>query len=86
MARGKKLSSDERKTITQKLAQGNKACQIARHLSRDTRTIKKAINDINYKWKTRSNKGAFILSDRTLRKIKNLVRKHPLLSSKAIFD
>ena len=44
MTRGKKLSSDERKTITQKLAHGNKACQIAHHLSRDTRTIKKAIN------------------------------------------
>ena len=52
MARGEKVSSDELKTNAQKFAQGNKPCQIARHLSRDTRTIKKAINDIHYKWKT----------------------------------
>ena len=70
----------------QKLAQGNKPCQIARHLNRDTRTIKRAINDINYKWKTRSDMGTFILTERSLRKIKNIVRKHPLLSGKAIFD
>ena len=45
-----------------------------------------AIYDKNYKWKTRSNKGIFISSKRALRKTKKLVRKQPLLSSKAIFD
>ena len=80
------LSSDECRIITQKLAQGQKAPQIARHLKRDTRTIKKAINNINYEWKTPSTKGKCMISDRYMRKLKRLIKKHPLLSSKAIFE
>ena len=86
MARGKALSSNERRNITQKLAQGFTPAQIGKLLKRDARTIKKAIIDINYKWEPCYTKGTSMLSDRDMRKIKIIVRKHPLWSSKAIFD
>ena len=85
MPRGTILSSNERKLITQKLSQRITVPQIARDLQRDTRTIKKAINDINFKSKTRSNKGSFMLSKRDMRKLTIIVKKHPLLSSKQVF-
>ena len=79
------MTSNERKFITQKLAQGLKAPQIAKDLKRDARTIKKAIIDINFKSKTRSCKGKSMPSVRDMRKITFIVKKHPLLSSKQVF-
>ena len=55
MVRGKALSPDERHLNTQYLTKGLKPCQIAKHLKRDSRTMKKAINDIEYKRKTSKN-------------------------------
>ena len=75
MGKGESLSQDERIIIPQKLAEGLKPSQIARFLDRDTRTIKKAIKNINFTRKTRSDRGKFILSARDLRKLKSTVKK-----------
>ena len=86
MGKGESLSQDERIIIPQKLAEGLKPSQIARLLDRDTRTIKKAIMNINFTRKTRSDRGKFILSARDLRKLKSTVKKQPLSTSKSIFN
>ena len=75
MPRGNLLTSNERKVITQKPAQRLTISQIAKDLQRDRRTIKKAIADINFKRKTRSDKGKFMLSDRDMRKLTIIVKK-----------
>ena len=71
---------------TKKIGEGLKPCQIAKDLNRDSRTIKKAIENINFGRKTRSDAGKSKVTARCLRKIKNIVRKHPLSTSKTIFD
>ena len=86
MAKGLVLSPEERRIITQKLAKGLQPCQIAKLLKRDTRTIKKAINNIDYQRKSRRYYGKLKVTERELRKIKKVVRKHPLATSKFIFD
>ena len=70
MVKGSPLSTKERTLITQKLAQGLNPTQIGKHLNRDTRTIKKAIQDITYKRKTHGNKGNLIVSKRDIKKNK----------------
>ena len=86
MGRGTHLTSDERKLITRHLSEGLQACQIGTLLGRDTRTIKKAINNINFCRKTRSDKGTSIVSKRDKQKIRGVMKKHPLLTSAAIFS
>ena len=86
MRKGSPLSNYERKLITQKLAKGFSAVQIGQHLGRDKRTIRKAIKNINYSRKPHCNKVTSIISTRDLQKIKDVLRKHPLLTSKVIFS
>ena len=61
MGRGTHLTADERRLITRHLSEGLQACQIGTLLGRDTRTIKKAINDINFAEKQDQTK-ALVLS------------------------
>ena len=48
MGKAVSLSPNERQLIMQKLGEGLKPCQIAKDLNRDSRTIKKAIENINF--------------------------------------
>ena len=56
---GKKPSLDdqEKQNITKVLGNGKIALEIPKHLKSDARTIKKAIQSINFIRKTRSDKG-----------------------------
>ena len=54
-------------------------------MNRDRGTIGKVIQNITYKRKTHGNKGNLIVSKREIQKIRDVLRRHPLLSSKAIF-
>ena len=85
---GKKpsLSNSERQKITQLLAEGKSAHDIGRVLQRDARTIKKAVENITFKRKTRKDMGQSMFSERDLRKIKIAAKKMPLHSSKTIFE
>ena len=58
------------------------AVQMGQHFGRDKRTIRKAIKNINYNRKPHCNKGT---SKRSL-EITDVLRKHPLLTSKVIFS
>ena len=69
MGKAVSLSPNERRLVTQKLGVGLKPSQIAQDLHRDTRTIKKAIENINFTRKTRSDVGKSKVSARCLRKI-----------------
>ena len=86
MGKAVSLSPNERRVITQKLGDGLKPCHKAELLKQDIRTIKTAIENINYTRKTRSDVGKSKITVRDLRKIKSTVRKHPLSSSKNIFN
>ena len=86
MGKGVSLSLNERKLITQKLGLGLKPCQIAEELKRDIRTINKAIENIHFTRKKRSDIGKSQITARDLRKIKSIMRKRPLSSSKTIFN
>ena len=86
MPKGVTLMPHERRFIAQRLARGYKACQIAKLIKRDTRTIKKAIADINYQRKERKDKGKSRLTKREIRAVKYQLKKHPLGTSKFIFD
>ena len=86
MPRGTLLTREERRRITRHLGEGLQACQIAKLLHRDTRTIKKAIRDINFKRKPRKDTGSSIVSERDQRKIRLIMKKHPLSTSAAIFS
>ena len=85
MPRGTLLTSNERKLITNKLANGLNSAQIGKELGRDARTIRKAIQDINFKRKPNKHKGTSIVSKRDMQKLQAVLKKHPLLPSKAIF-
>ncbi|CAL4154317.1 unnamed protein product, partial [Meganyctiphanes norvegica] len=86
MPRGTPLSNNERKLIMLKLEQGLSAVQIGKSLKRDTRTIKKAIQDINYKSKPRSDKGKSMASEIDIKKIQDVVKRHPSMTSSDIFS
>ena len=85
MPRGTLLTSNERKLITNKLANGLNSAQIGKELGRDARTIRKAIQDINFKRKPNKHKGTSIVSKRDMQKLQAVLKKHPLLLSKAKF-
>ena len=86
MVQGRILSPDERQKITQYLAEGVKPSDIAKLLNRNIKTVKKAIQNINYGRKPCVYKGKYKISDRDLRKIKKVARKHPYATSRFIFN
>lgn len=57
-----------------------------KELMRDLRTVKKAIQNINFQRKIRSDKSKFMYSPRDIRRIIMATKKLPLNSSKAIFE
>ena len=85
MPRGTHLRPDESRLITRHLAEGLQARQIGILLGRDLKTIKKAINDINFHRKPRKDIGKSIVSKRDKQKIRYVMKKYPLLTSAAIF-
>ena len=86
MGKNKSLSAEERAIITKRLSEGASPPDIAKELQRDTRTIKKAIDNVNFTRKTRSDIGKSKISPRDMRKLVRVAKKMPLHSSKAIFD
>ena len=86
MGKNKSLSTDERARITKRASEGASPAVIAKELKRDPRTIKKAIENINFTRKVRKDRGKSKLSPRDMRKIALAARKMPLHSSKSIFD
>ena len=75
MARGTLLTSNERKLITNKLANGLNSAQIGKDLGRDARTIRKAIQDINFKRKPNKHKGTSIVSKKRYAKAPGSFKK-----------
>ena len=86
MGKNKSLSTDERARITKRASEGASSTVIAKELKRNPRTIKKAIENINFTRKVRKDRGKSKLSSRVMREIALAARKMPLHSSKSIFD
>lgn len=79
------LTEEEKKKIISRLAEGRKTLEISKELTRDHRTIKRFLNNVNHKRK-RSDKGVRRkLSRRQVSAIKREAAKHPLLTSKQLF-
>ena len=81
MRKNKSLSTDERARITKRASEGASPA-IAKEFKRDPRTIKKAIENINFTRKVQKDCGKSKLSPRDMRKIALAARKMPLHSSK----
>ena len=80
------LTDNEKKKIVCGLAKGRKTLQIAKELSRDHRTIKRFVTNVNHTRK-RSDKGVRRkLSRRQVSAIKREAVKHLLLTSKQLFE
>ena len=75
MPRGAFLISNEQKLITNKLANGLNSAQIGKELGRNTRPIKRAIQDINFKRKPNKHKGMSIVSKRDMQKLQAVLKK-----------
>ena len=86
MGRKKDLSATEKKEIVQLLARGKTTLEISKILRRDHRTVKNAMEDVNKKRVRSKGKGFKNISDRDNRKLKQIITKHPLLSSAEVFD
>ena len=86
MVQGCILNRDVSQKITQYLAEGVKPSDIAKILNRNIKTVKKAIQNIYYGRKPRLYKGKYNISERDLRKIKKVSRKHPYATSRFIFN
>ena len=82
MSRRPSLDDQEKQNITKLLGNDKTALEIAKHLKRDARTIKKAIQNINFTRKTRSDKGKRSFSKRELRKIAKAAKKCPLTAAR----
>ena len=79
------LTQEEKANIVTRLAQGKKTLKISKELSRDHRTIKRFVNNVNHKRK-RSDKGVRRkLTRRQVSAVKREAAKHPLLTSKQLF-
>ena len=86
MGKQKDLTQEEKKNIVQRLAQGKKSIEISKQLCRDHRTVKRFIANSN-KARKRSDKGVCrSISRRQLSTIKQEVARHPLSTSKHIFE
>ena len=80
------LTHEEKANIVTQLAQGKKTLEISKELSRDHRTIKRFVKNVNHKRK-RSDKGVRRkLTRRQVSAVKREAVKHPLLSSKQLFE
>jgi len=86
MGKNKSLSATERATITKRLSEGVSPTVIAKEIKRDPRTVKKAVENINFTRKIRKDHGKSKLSPRDMRKIALAARKMPLHTSKAVFN
>ena len=69
MGKCKSLNANERATIIKRLSEGASSAVIAKEIKRDPRTIKKAIDSINFTRKTRKHTGKRKISPRYMRKI-----------------
>ena len=80
------LTEEEKKKIVSRLAEGRKTVEISKELSRDHGTIKRFVINVNHKRK-RSDKGVQRkLSRWQVSAIKREAAKHPLLTSKQLFE
>ena len=80
------LTQEEKANIVTPLAQGKKTFEISKELSRDHRTIKRFVNNVNHKRK-RSDKGVpRKLTRRQVSAVKREAAKHPLLTNKQLFE
>ena len=86
MGKAKDITNLEKQKITKFLGDGVPTLEIAKKLGRDHRTIKKMVENINQTRKTRSGKGFKDTSPRDLRRLKQIVHKNPLRSSRQIFE
>ena len=81
MGRRSSLDDQEKQNIIKLLGNDKTALEITKHLKRDARTIKKAIQNINFTRKMRSDKGKCAFSKRELRKIAKTAKKSLARSS-----
>ena len=77
MGRRPSLNHQEKQNITKLLGNGKAALEIAKHLKRDVRTIKKAIQNINFTRKMHSDKDKCAFSKREVRKIAKAAKNAP---------
>ena len=86
MGKKRDVTVAEKALIVQKRDEGLSAVQIAKDLNRDTRTVKKYLQNINRNRKPRRKLDKPLLDDRVLSRIKREAKKRPLATSKAIFE
>ena len=86
MGKNKDITQTECKKIYRMSTRRMSAVEIGKKIERDTRTIKKVLNDYDSGRKSRSDKGKFCLSARDKRKLKHTGRKFPLETSKSVFQ
>ena len=80
------LTEEEKKKIVSRLVEGRKTLEISKELSRDHGTIKRFVINVNHKRK-RNDKGVQRkLSRWQVSAIKREAAKHPLLTSKQLFE
>ena len=86
MGKQKDLTEEDKRNIIQRLAQGKSSIEFSKEICRDHRTVKRFINNSN-KTRKRSDKGVCRkISRRQLSTIKRAVARHPLSTSKQIFE
>lgn len=77
MGRKQSLTADERTTIVKRASEGASPAAIAKDLGRDVRTVKKAIENINFTRKVRCDTGKCKVGTRDMRKIAQVTEKMP---------
>ena len=86
MSKQTDLTQEERANTVTRLAQGKNTLEISKELSRDHRTIKRFVNNVNHKRK-RSDKGVRRkLTRRQVSAVNREAAQHPLLTSKQLFE
>lgn len=84
MGQNESISAEEcARIIIKRISEGASPPGISKELQRDTRTIKKTIEGINFARKTRSDSGESKILLRGMIKLPRVAKKMPLLSSKA---
>ena len=86
MGRRPSLDDQEKQNITKLQGNGKTALETAIQLKRDARTIKKAIQNINFIRKTGSDIGKCAFSKRELRKIAKAAKKCPLTAASPFLE
>lgn len=85
MGKKKDLTASEKARIVQLLHDGSSSLEISKLLSRDHRTVKKLIENVNKKRQYAPRKGVKTITARDRRKLKMIVTKNPLLTSSEVF-